>query len=165
VKLSVGIAKVKLVDRARSTDWILRVVDAYARRRTPGDNLVAILNAVGSGPLPFADFSEFLRAEAASEEVARTVGALAAHPFLFIDNRELDGFVERVKEIDCRRTDCGACGVCAEVAARAVRPNPELSPELAALLPRIEQGLRDWMRALYDGRVYERPPAPGGAAS
>lgn len=150
----IGIRKVKLVDRARSTDWILKVVDAYANRRTPGDNLMDILNAVGSGTLPYADFKYFLKADAADETLASTVGVLASNPFLFVDNRALDGFLERVKEVDCTRTDCDVCGVCADVAARAVRTNPALPAELAQRFPSIKDGLGTFLGRLHSGDVY-----------
>ncbi|MFQ5653291.1 MAG: U32 family peptidase [Planctomycetota bacterium] len=156
----IGIDKVKLVDRSRSTEWILKVVEAYVNRRTPGDNLIEVLNAVGSGGLPFADFGEFLKADAARPELAQTLGALAMRQFLLLDNRQLDGFLDRVKEIDCRSTDCDACGYCAEVASRAVRIHPDLEPELAKRFPAIREGLQQYLTGVYTGSIFEdRGPA------
>lgn len=151
----IGIEKFKLVDRARSTDWILRVVDAYSKRKTPGDNLLDILNAVGSGGLPFADFSEFSKIEASSEKLNRTVGILAMKQFLHLDNRALDGFLDQVKKIDCRLTDCNECGICADAAKRAFGMNPDLPPELASQFPAIKAELRNYLKNLYSGQVYE----------
>ena len=151
----IGIEKFKLVDRARSTDWIIKVVDAYANRRTPGDNLLEILNAVGSGGLPYADFNAFLEADAACESLAHTVGALATKQFLFLDNRELDGFIDRVKRIDCRLIDCEQCGLCADLASRAIRMNPDLPVPLAEQFPVIKTELGSYLTNLYSGQVFE----------
>lgn len=156
----IGVEKFKLVERARSTEWILRVVEAYARRRTPSDNLLSILNAVGSGQLPYADFSELMHADASDGALARTLGALATNQFLLLDNRALDGFVERVKSIDCRTTDCGQCGICADVAARAVRVNPDLPAPLGEQLPAIREQLQAYLGSLYDGRVFNGSGEP-----
>ena len=40
---------------------------------------------------------------------------------VYIDNRALDGFIERFRENSCRDADCGECGWCAKFAAKAVR--------------------------------------------
>ncbi len=159
----IGIEKFKLVDRARSTEWILRVVDAYTKRKTPSNNLLDILNAVGSGGLPFVDFSEFHKVEASSEKLNRTVGTLAIKQFLHLDNRELDGFLDRVKKIDCRLMDCETCGICEETATRAFGMNPNLPPELASQFPAIKSELESYLKNLYSGQVYETAlPIPSG---
>jgi hypothetical protein len=42
-------------------------------------------------------------------------------PPVFVDNRSLDGFIERFRETGCRDVDCGECRWCHEFAAKAVR--------------------------------------------
>jgi hypothetical protein len=42
-------------------------------------------------------------------------------PAVYVDNRSLDGFLERFREEGCRDVDCGECRWCHRFAERAVR--------------------------------------------
>jgi len=46
-------------------------------------------------------------------------------PPVYVDNRALDGFMERFREAGCRDVDCGECRWCHPFAERAVRVDAE----------------------------------------
>jgi hypothetical protein len=46
---------------------------------------------------------------------------VAGDPPVCVDNRSLDGFIERFREKGCRDADCGECRWCHDFAAKAVR--------------------------------------------
>jgi hypothetical protein len=52
---------------------------------------------------------------------------VTGEPPVYVDNRALDGFMERFREKGCRDVDCEACRWCHDFAAKAVRVDPEES--------------------------------------
>ena len=66
-----------------------------------------------------------------------------ANPVM-IDNRALDGFMERFASKNCQSTDCESCRYCHEWAARAVTIDPswraKLEPMYEDLLGDVEGG-------------------------
>lgn len=100
----IGIESFKLTDRTRPTPWLAKAVAAYVEGSYKGD-LLQILNF----PHSYLSwlFSQF--------------GLEGKPAFPVLDNENLDGFLERVAEQNCREQDCDACGVCREYAERAVR--------------------------------------------
>ena len=46
---------------------------------------------------------------------------VAGPPAVYVDNRALDGFLDRFREEGCRDVDCGECRWCHQFASRAVR--------------------------------------------
>lgn len=53
--------------------------------------------------------------------LARERGLLSDDAPVYVDNRALDGFIDRFLEQGCRGLDCEACRYCHRWAARAVR--------------------------------------------
>lgn len=51
---------------------------------------------------------------------------------VFVDNRSLDGFLERFRESGCRDVDCGECRWCHDFAAKAVRVDAAYRAEVLA---------------------------------
>jgi hypothetical protein len=52
---------------------------------------------------------------------------------VYIENRELDGFLDGMREIDCRETDCAQCGYCARWTKKAVRVDAPYREEMLRL--------------------------------
>ena len=50
-----------------------------------------------------------------------------------VDNKALDGFLAGMQEIDCRTTDCSACGYCAVWTGKAVQVDEEYRAEMLKL--------------------------------
>ena len=102
-----GIRRFKLVDRTRPTQWILRSLNAYIARRYDG-NLLDIIN------FPYFFVSMMWKA-----------AGLSGEPVLpTINNAALEGFLDAIKDIDCRDTDCDVCGLCGRYADRAISSPP-----------------------------------------
>jgi len=61
-----------------------------------------------------------------------------------VNNRDLDGFIERFKTQGCQHTDCESCRYCNEWAERVVKIDPEWKPRMQAiyddLLGEIDSG-------------------------
>jgi len=61
-----------------------------------------------------------------------------------INNRDLDGFIERFKTEGCQHTDCQSCGYCQEWSDRIVKVDPEwksrMQPIYDDLLGEIDSG-------------------------
>lgn len=58
---------------------------------------------------------------------------------VYVDNRALDGFMDRFKTGGCRDTDCVSCGYCGRWADKAVR----IAPEWKEMINRIYDELLD----------------------
>lgn len=73
-----------------------------------------------------------------------------------IDNRALDGFLDRFRESGCRDADCEECRWCHDFARKAVRVN---ETHRAKVLEAYEA----LFRALHDGSMWKYLPERGGA--
>ena len=146
----IGYDSFKLVERGAPSEVLLTRVQAYAARRYDGNLLDLIqpfgyrtVESPGQPKRPrWWELREFLRPWRASparlwkwRELAKLRGMnypLQGAP-VYLDNRALDGFLEPFLEQGCADRDCEHCGYCAEVAARAVRVDPEHRARCVAL--------------------------------
>lgn len=92
---------------------------------------------------------------------------------VFVDNRSLDGFLERFLESGCRDADCGECRWCHEFAERAVRIAPAYRAQALAAYDAAFRaldggGMWNWLpgraaeeEALLPGRSGPGPGAEG----
>lgn len=60
---------------------------------------------------------------------------------VYIDNKLLDGFIERFKFKNCRDTNCSSCHYCDDVAKKVVIISPQFQNKCLALHDKIDQGL------------------------
>ena len=100
----IGITNFKLVDRTRPTAWLSNTLKAYIEGKYDGD-LLQILN--------FPHFFLSL--------LYKQSGMEGAPVFPQVANRELDGFIEHLRKVDCPTQDCDSCNICREYAERAVK--------------------------------------------
>lgn len=114
-----GVSRFKISGRNRSTDWLVKVASAYARRSYEG-NLAEILSLVQvKGPR-----SALREVVAASDDPEARTLAKAFEPFgeIFIDNGAFPpDFLRHIVAVDCERTTCTACGYCRGVAEKVLR--------------------------------------------
>jgi hypothetical protein len=125
-----GYDEFKIIDRSRSTAWLLRATKAYADRHYEG-NLLDILSLEMLGdPAGF-----HLDIEAQVRERVRHYGTAERQLMLrmlklrrrllefdlYIDNSELGGFLDGFRKIRCAETFCEDCRYCHGYAKRAVR--------------------------------------------
>ena len=67
---------------------------------------------------------------------------------LYLDNRKLDGFIDRFLRNSCIDVDCEQCGHCHQYADRAVRIDPEYRERVLAMY-------RELFRDMQDGSFFE----------
>ncbi|QXE90855.1 U32 family peptidase [Geomonas subterranea] len=150
VYTGLGFNSFKILERGAPTDVLARRVRAYAEGRFDG-NLLDLIQPYGyktSSPkggrlLDFQRFARFFfRPMAVSQtgllrlkRLAEKRGLLAGLPWdpVFIDNRLLDGFLDGMREIDCRSGDCSRCGYCERWSREAVRVDERYRQEMLRL--------------------------------
>jgi collagenase-like PrtC family protease len=139
----VGVHRFKVSGRNRTTDWLVRAVEAYAQRRYFG-NLVDIVSLVQvKGPLQALERIN----QVAPDPEARTLElAFRQLRDISIDNGAFpEGFLRHIAAVDCEHTSCTACGYCRGVAERVMkvggRPpseyRPPALPPAIRMLPRL----------------------------
>lgn len=143
-----GYDRFKLVERDLPTAVMLRRVDAYAARRYDG-NLLDLVQPYGFKDAPDDDryykrgwwarlrflLQHVLRPGLANPtrmlllkrlaDLRGMTTPLEGDAPVVVDNRALDGFMERFQKQGCRERDCDECGWCGRWAEAAVRVDPE----------------------------------------
>lgn len=155
---AMGFESFKIVERNTPTQVLLTRVRAYADRRFDGNLLDLVL--------PFAYPEEAYDTREAREVYGIRRGLkhfvrpgqmnVTRYPILVklglrmgllyprkgkaalvLDNRKLDGFIERFKEKGCADIDCEDCRWCHEWAARAFQVDPDYKAEVQALFRQL----------------------------
>ena len=130
----IGIDCLKLVERFRGTESLLRILKAYERRTSP-DNLARLLTLPQAGEYLQPNMDTLDRPDLIDPQAMEQVVAVLREPFpdkVYIYNRELAGFLDHFLTHDCSHSDCRECGYCAAVAQRAVRIDPHWRQEMLA---------------------------------
>ncbi|MBJ6800971.1 U32 family peptidase [Geomonas propionica] len=145
-----GFDSFKILERGAPTAVLARRVRAYAEGRFDG-NLLDLIQPYGykkSSPrggalLDIRRFAKFffrpmavrqtglLRLKRLAEKRGLVAG-LEWDP-VFIDNSFLDGFLDGMREIDCRNSDCSRCGYCEHWTRQAVRVDEGYRREMLQL--------------------------------
>jgi collagenase-like PrtC family protease len=127
---AMGYDEFKIIDRSRSTAWLLRVTKAYADRQYKGNLLDIISLEMLGDPAGFhTDIEDQVRERMRhydTEERQLMLRMLKLRRRLLefdisIDNAELEGFLEGFQKIRCAETLCEECRYCHGYAKRAVR--------------------------------------------
>ncbi|MBI3127062.1 MAG: U32 family peptidase [Candidatus Tectomicrobia bacterium] len=104
---------------------------AEARGFLPGTNGGALSSGeTNGGPLHEKNGGPMHSGE--SNGGAAGAGGRNGDP-VYVDNRALDGFIERFRRLGCRDVSCEACGHCREYAGRAVVIDPAFRERCRAL--------------------------------
>lgn len=163
----------KIAERDIPTKVMVRRVRAYADRRHDG-NLLDLVQPFafpeGSandryyrrGP---AWFLRFLLRPGLVNPLRMTLlkrladlrgmtGPVSGEPPVYIDNRSLDGFLERFRETGCRDVDCEECRWCHEFAAKAIRIDETSRAKVLEAYDAL-------FRALHDGSMWRYRPGQG----
>ncbi len=118
----VGVKRFKIVDRSCATDVLVQRVQAYRQRRWRGDLLELLGHRSGTRPprrLPVLDALRHLGPRGALAAWGEARQLMSPTLPWVVDNQALAGLL---LPGGCRGTNCDACGHCARLAARAVRP-------------------------------------------
>lgn len=129
---ALGVRQLKLVARSNPTKEIIARVKAYAVGRFDGNLLelvehgrdfkLKVEQTIGAKVRMIRTFARPLLANPIRmKELAGLV--LPHEPFIYIDNRKLDGFLDYFKTHSCLGRDCSKCGYCEEVARQVITVN------------------------------------------
>ena len=115
----VGVSRFKISGRNRSTDWLVKVANAYSRRSFPG-NLAEILSLVQI-KAPRSALRE-IRTSPSDPEVEAFARAFEPLEDIRIENGAFPAdFLRHIMAVDCERTTCSSCGYCRDVAEKVLR--------------------------------------------
>jgi len=150
---ALGVKEFKIIDRSRSTAWLLRATKAYASRRYDG-NLLDILSLEMLGdPHGFhSSIDQQSRKHVAQldtkeRRLMRRMFSLRQRLLelkVTIDNAALSDFLEGFRKISCAETFCDDCRYCHRYAEKAVRYD---RAEAALLVDEIDKLVDDFMTA------------------
>lgn len=150
----IGFDVFKLSGRAKSSEWLERMVKAYSERRYEG-NLADLItypymSSKGEGTLD-NPFRYLLKSRHINLSVLKTVGKIMEMRDMFsIDNRALDGFLDHFKRFDCDSAVCGTdCRYCHEIARETVAVDRTRIGTWLAMF-------REMFDMLADGRAFKR---------
>ncbi|NQU14665.1 MAG: hypothetical protein HQ561_10970 [Desulfobacteraceae bacterium] len=126
---ALGIEEFKIIDRSRSTAWLLRATKAYASRSYDGNLLDIVSLELLGDPYGFHSSIEeqsrkrLLQVDTRERRLTLRMFSLRQRLLALkvtIDNAALSGFIEGFREIRCAETFCDDCRYCRSYAERAV---------------------------------------------
>ena len=150
---AMGVKEFKIIDRSRSTAWLLRATKAYASRRYDGNLLdILSLEMLGDPDGFHPDIEEQSRQRLIKldrEERRLMLRMFRLRERLFalkvtIDNAALSDFLRGFRSIPCAETFCDDCRYCHRYAERAVRYDRD---ETARLVAEIDELVDEFMTA------------------
>lgn len=122
----IGIDKIKLVDRSMTTERIKLIVQAYTERFYDGNLLdlfpfpsrsIAFLNSN-----PFHKVRYFFRPFSVNLfKLIKGKSLLGEDIKIYIENRKLDGFLEKFLKESCNLKSCRECSYCEDIAKEVVK--------------------------------------------
>jgi hypothetical protein len=169
-----GYDRFKIAERDIPTPLMTARVKAYAERRYEG-NLLDLVQPYGFKGVKESDRTDgrgfawllrfFFRPMLANPfrmlllkrlaDLLSMTRPVEGDPLVFIDNRALDGFMERFRERGCREEDCGECNWCHEFAGKSVRMDEDRRVRALAACDEI-------FRVLHDGSMWRYLPGKKG---
>jgi collagenase-like PrtC family protease len=127
---AMGFDEFKIIDRSRSTAWLLRATKAYADRHYQGNLLDILSLEILGDPTGFhSDIEDQIRErmrhyETEERNLMRRMLKLRRRLLaldLYIDNSALTGFLDGFQKLRCSETYCEECRHCHRYARRVVR--------------------------------------------
>lgn len=126
---NIGIDRFKLVDRTMTTDAIRLIVEAYSAKSYKGNLYDLFMNPSKSLWLTRKSLLHKLRyffhPFAVNIFMMLKNRNLVNELEVYIDNTNLDGFINHFFDDDCRYKSCKECGYCQEVSDRVVKIEPD----------------------------------------
>ncbi|MDD5282184.1 MAG: U32 family peptidase [Candidatus Omnitrophica bacterium] len=147
-----GVDSFKLSERNTKTEFILRIVEAYTRKKYEGnlfDLFVDDSKRLSSGNrCIWKKILFFLKPSKVNIFILqRYFSNLSSQTHLFLDNRKLDGFLDFFIKGKCNLNNCDECGYCRQVAQEALI-FPDDSKQ------KILQAYKELLGSLYDGSAF-----------
>ena len=155
---ALGYNSFKIVERSCPGDLLLKRVAAYARRSFDG-NLMELAGPVANikkeqgvslsrrARIITTMFKPSLIKVSSLLLVRRYAEKIILHDYspgsspVYIDNKQLDGFVEGIIERDCDIQSCEECGYCEKWAKKIVKVDTNYRKEMLELADQLDDGL------------------------
>jgi hypothetical protein len=151
--MQIGFTSFKILERGAPTSVLAMRVRAYSERSFDGNLLELIqpygyrVDGKGRDSTKWWRFLKyFFRPGLVKtsgllklKKLAEKRGLLSAMDWepVYIDNRQLDGFLTGMRDINCRTTDCSTCGYCAAWTDKAVRIDSNFQSEMLRLYAEV----------------------------
>ena len=119
---ALGIDCLKIIERFRGTESLIKIVHAYEQKSFSG-NLVELLSLPQQGAFLSPNLEVLQRTDLIEPEAMRETMEVLKEPFpgkVQIDNKKFNGFLDHFKRTDCFHTDCDRCGYCEKVADETI---------------------------------------------
>ena len=145
----IGIDTLKLLERFRTTPSLMKVVQAYTERQFDG-NLIELLTLPNKGAFNPPNLEYLLRPEFINIEMMMRMADVFGYSFpeiIYLDNRQLDHFLDGFGKRDCLSQYCDDCLYCKRVSEKAIRILDETKRQ--EVLGKFHAFLDD----LYSGRI------------
>lgn len=107
---NLGIYNFKIVDRNRTTKYIVNAVKAYIERKYKGNiiDLMSIYSSFDKDKINSFEISEQLN----EETIDKFWKALPSFVDIKLDNSDIQNLLEKTKNIECNTVSCEACKIC-----------------------------------------------------
>jgi collagenase-like PrtC family protease len=107
---NIGIRNFKIVDRNRTTKFIVNAVEAYINRKYNG-NLIDLMSIYSSYDRDHENLFQ-LSNELNEETIDKFWKALPAIIDIKLNNNDVHDLLEKTKNIDCNTLNCDSCEIC-----------------------------------------------------
>jgi collagenase-like PrtC family protease len=128
---SMGVERLKILDRISPTEHLERCLEAYSKRAYDGNLALLIpgyrqdrVDGYTSAGRLARTVRAFLRPGTYNVLKAPRFARRNRPPAFVLDNRALDGYLDGFLKRDCRNLSCKECGYCDRIAKKAVRFEP-----------------------------------------
>jgi len=130
----IGISYFKIIDRAFPTDKIVKIARAYVDKLHDGNLLDLIVAYREESSFTLEKFVRVSKCLVHPSKIRlsflRKLFKLLVKNYVFINNRDLDGFLDSLRDKDCRLNDCDICRHCHKIAEKVVKIDPEYKKNL-----------------------------------
>jgi collagenase-like PrtC family protease len=149
---NLGYDHFKITERFKRTPLLLEHVKAYENRHYDG-NLLDLFTLPRKGAFTPIHLEYFIKPEHVNimkiSELEK-VFDLEVRELIWLDNKKLNGFIERFKKVDCNQTACSRCRYCENFFEKVAVVNSEGVKKAA-------QRVRDFSEKLLSGEIFEAP--------
>lgn len=147
----IGIDFFKVIDRGMTTQTILSIVGSYVKKRFEGNLLDLFPDP--SKSIMFVKKNLLSKIKYFFRPFTVNVFKLSKFAGLFtnaiyIDNRKLDGFLEKLMHLECDKLSCQECGYCYGVAKSAIQINE-------AQIKILKKKYKDCLETIISGNLFK----------
>lgn len=149
---ALGYDRFKITERFKRTSLLLEHVRAYENRRYEG-NLLDLFTLPRRGAFTPVHLEYFIQPQHVNimkiSELEK-VFDLEVRDLIYLDNHQLEGFIEHFKEKECQQISCSQCRYCETIFEKVARVKKEEVAQSA-------QKVKKFSEKLVSGEIFESP--------